>query len=107
MTGIVIVVESSRVIDSALSIEEATKLVVSAGLVVPRKKEAAIEAGIPVASWAIPDSVAMAGVAREMEKGAEGRGRAVVSQTWVDLREDGTNGPHETNRTIWSGRRLL
>jgi uncharacterized membrane protein len=38
MTGIVIIVESSKVIDSSLSIEEATKLVVSAGLVVPRKK---------------------------------------------------------------------
>jgi uncharacterized membrane protein len=72
MTGIVIVVESSRVIDSALSVEEATKLVVSAGLVVPRKKEAAIEPGIPVASWPIPDSVALAGVTRELEKAPEG-----------------------------------
>lgn len=40
MTGLVIIVESSRVIDCALTIEEATKLIVSAGLVVPRRKEA-------------------------------------------------------------------
>ena len=38
MTGLVVVVESSRVSESALSIEEAMKLIVSAGLVVPKKK---------------------------------------------------------------------
>lgn len=38
MTGLVIVVESSRVSESALSIEEAMKLIVSAGLVVPKRK---------------------------------------------------------------------
>jgi uncharacterized membrane protein len=38
MTGLVIVVESFKVIESALSIEEAMKLIVSAGLVVPKKK---------------------------------------------------------------------
>jgi uncharacterized membrane protein len=59
MTGLVIVVESSRVLDSALTIEEATKLIVSAGLVVPRKKGAPPEP-MPVASWPIPDSVALA-----------------------------------------------
>lgn len=63
-TGLVIVIESSRVIDSALSIEEATKLIVSAGLVVPRRKGAPAEA-IPVAAWPIPDSVALAGISRQ------------------------------------------
>jgi len=63
MTGIVIVVESSKVIDSALTIEEATKLVVSAGLVVPRKK-GAIPEPTPVAAWPIPDAVAMASLSR-------------------------------------------
>jgi uncharacterized membrane protein len=72
MTGIVIVVESSRVIDSSLSIEEATKLVVSAGLVVPRKKGAAPEP-IPIATWPIPDAVALAGISRELEKPSEPR----------------------------------
>lgn len=69
MTGLVIVVESSRVIDSALTIEEATKLIVSAGLVVPRKKGAIPDpAPVPsAATWPIPDSVALA-VARESEK---------------------------------------
>jgi uncharacterized membrane protein len=67
MTGIVIIVESSRVIDSSLSIEEATKLVVSAGLVVPRKKGAAAEAA-PAAAWPIPDSVALAGLSRGPER---------------------------------------
>ncbi len=66
MTGLVIVVESSRVMDSSLSIEEATKLIVSAGLVVPRKKGAPLEPA-PIASWPIPDSVALA-VSREMKK---------------------------------------
>ncbi len=66
MTGLVIVVESSRVIDSALTIEEATKLIVSAGLVVPRKKGAPVEP-TPVAAWPIPDSVALA-VSRERKK---------------------------------------
>jgi uncharacterized membrane protein len=66
MTGLVIVVESSRVIDSSLSIEEATKLIVSAGLVVPRKKGAPAEP-TPMAAWPIPDAVALA-VSREMEK---------------------------------------
>jgi len=66
MTGLVLVVESSKVMDSALTIEEATKLIVSAGLVVPRKKgEPAVAA--PVAAWPIPDSVALA-VSREMKK---------------------------------------
>jgi uncharacterized membrane protein len=37
-TGLVLVVESHRVIESALSLEEAMKLIVSAGLVVPKKK---------------------------------------------------------------------
>ncbi|HEX4084756.1 MAG TPA: DUF502 domain-containing protein [Chthoniobacteraceae bacterium] len=68
MTGLVIVVESSRVIDSALTIEEATKLIVSAGLVVPRKKGAPQEP-TPVAAWPIPDSVALAvSSSRELEK---------------------------------------
>ena len=65
MTGIVIIVESSRVLDSSLTIEEATKLIVSAGLVVPRKKGAPIEPA-PVAAWPIPDSVALA-LSRERE----------------------------------------
>lgn len=67
MTGIVIVVESSRVLDSSLTIEEATKLIVSAGLVVPRKKGAPIEPA-PVAAWPIPDSVALAVSSRESKK---------------------------------------
>jgi len=66
MTGLVIVVESSRVIDSALTIEEATKLIVSAGLVVPRKKGAPAEP-TPIAAWPIPDSVVLA-VSRDLEK---------------------------------------
>jgi len=74
MTGIVIVVESSRVIDSSLSIEEATKLVVSAGLVVPRKKGAPQEP-TPIAAWPIPDAVALAGISRELEKTPEPRSR--------------------------------
>jgi len=59
MTGLVIVVEASRITDSALTIEEATKLIVSAGLVVPRRKGAPEE---PVATqtWPIPDAVALA-----------------------------------------------
>ena len=69
MTGIVIVVESSRVMDSSLSIEEATKLIVSAGLVVPRKKGAGPEP-VLVAAWPIPDSVALAMVGRETDKEA-------------------------------------
>jgi len=68
MTGLVIVVESSRVIDSALTIEEATKLVVSAGLVVPRRKGAVLEAAGAAQAWAIPDAVALAGAAREEEE---------------------------------------
>lgn len=39
MTGIVLLVESSRLIESSLSIEEATKLIVSAGLVVPKRRD--------------------------------------------------------------------
>jgi uncharacterized membrane protein len=66
MTGLVIVVESSKVMDSSLTIEEATKLIVSAGLVVPRKKGAPPEP-TPVAAWPIPDSVALA-VSRERDK---------------------------------------
>jgi uncharacterized membrane protein len=66
MTGLVIVVESSRVMDSSLSIEEATKLIVSAGLVVPRRKGAPLEPA-PIAAWPIPDSVALA-VSRELKK---------------------------------------
>ena len=66
MTGLVIVVESSKVMDSSLTIEEATKLIVSAGLVVPRKKGAAPEPA-PVSAWPIPDSVALA-VSRERDK---------------------------------------
>jgi uncharacterized membrane protein len=38
MTGLVIVVESFKVIESSLSIEEAMKLIVSAGLVVPKRR---------------------------------------------------------------------
>jgi len=67
MTGIVIVVESSRIIDSSLTIEEATKLVVSAGLVVPRKKGAPGET-TPMGAWPIPDSVALAALAHATEK---------------------------------------
>ena len=66
MTGIVIVVESSRVIESSLTIEEATKLVVSAGLVVPRKKGAP-PVPAPIAAWPIPDAVALAGATRGIE----------------------------------------
>ena len=66
MTGLVIVVESSRVIDSSLSIEEATKLKVYAGLVVPRKKGAPLEPA-PAAVWPISDSLALA-VSRELGK---------------------------------------
>jgi uncharacterized membrane protein len=70
------VVESSKVIDSALTIEEATKLVVSAGLVVPRKK-GAIPEPLPVASWPIPDAVALAslshGLATEPREEAAGK----------------------------------
>jgi uncharacterized membrane protein len=70
MTGIVVVVESSRVIESSLTIEEATKLVVSAGLVVPKKKTIDIEppTTVPTPSWQIPDSVAMASAGRDIEK---------------------------------------
>ncbi len=70
MTGIVVVVESSRVIESSLTIEEATKLVVSAGLVVPKKKGAAPEAATPTTTpvWPIPDAVALAAISREMAK---------------------------------------
>lgn len=38
MTGLVLVVESSKVIDSELGLDEAMKLIVSAGLVGPKKK---------------------------------------------------------------------
>ncbi len=71
MTGIVIVVESSRVIDSSLSIEEATKLVVSAGLVVPRKKGAVGPEPVPIAAWPIPDAVALAGLARHPDRASD------------------------------------
>lgn len=37
MTGLIVVVPSHKVIDSSLSIEEATKLIVSAGLVAPKR----------------------------------------------------------------------
>lgn len=37
MTGLIVLVESSRLIESSLTIEEATKLIVSAGLVVPKR----------------------------------------------------------------------
>jgi uncharacterized membrane protein len=74
MTGIVIVVESSRVIESALTIEEATKLVVSAGLVVPRRKGAA-PATAPTAAWPIPDAVALAGLGSQRTS-AEGQKQA-------------------------------
>jgi uncharacterized membrane protein len=70
MTGLVIVVESSRVIDSALTIEEATKLIVSAGLVVPRKKGAPADPAHEqshMPAWPIPDSVALA-VSRDLKK---------------------------------------
>jgi uncharacterized membrane protein len=67
MTGIVIIVESSRVIDSSLSIEEATKLVVSAGLVVPRKKGAP-PGPTPIAAWPIPDAVALAAMSRAPDR---------------------------------------
>ncbi len=66
MTGLVIVVESSKIIDSALTIEEATKLIVSAGLVVPRRKDTPHDPPPPPA-WSIPDSVALA-VSRELEQ---------------------------------------
>ncbi|MGA3170185.1 MAG: DUF502 domain-containing protein [Chthoniobacteraceae bacterium] len=59
MTGLVIVVDSSRVMDSSLSIEEATKLIVSAGLVVPRKKDGS-DAPANTVTFPIPDSVALA-----------------------------------------------
>ncbi len=66
MTGLVIVVESSRVMDSSLTVEEATKLIVSAGLVVPRKKEIT-EAPLPsTGAYPVPDAVALA-VSREMK----------------------------------------
>jgi uncharacterized membrane protein len=38
LTGLVVLVESSKLIESSLTIEEATKLIVSAGLVAPRRK---------------------------------------------------------------------
>ena len=38
MTGLVVVVEASRISESSLSIEEAMKLIVSAGLVVPKRR---------------------------------------------------------------------
>lgn len=38
MTGLVVVVESERVIETGLGLEEAMKLIVSAGLVAPRRK---------------------------------------------------------------------
>jgi uncharacterized membrane protein len=67
MTGIVIVVESSRVIESSLTVEEATKMIVSAGLVTPRKKSLGDEqTAPPLADFPIPDSVALA-VQRELE----------------------------------------
>jgi uncharacterized membrane protein len=37
MTGLVVVIESSRVIDSSLTMEEATKMILSAGLLVPKR----------------------------------------------------------------------
>lgn len=68
MTGIVIVVESSKVTDSSLSIEEATKLVVSAGLVVPPRKVVAPD---HPGAWPIPDAVALAAASRELQKAEE------------------------------------
>ena len=56
MTGLVIVIESAKVLESSLTIEEATKLIVSAGLVAPRKKG---EPPAPTAAFPIPDSVAL------------------------------------------------
>lgn len=41
MTGLVVIVESDKLIESALTIEEATKLIVSAGLVAPKRRPAA------------------------------------------------------------------
>lgn len=38
MTGLVVIVEASKVIESELSLEEAMKLIVSAGLVSPKRK---------------------------------------------------------------------
>ncbi|HWB58531.1 MAG TPA: DUF502 domain-containing protein [Chthoniobacteraceae bacterium] len=38
MTGLVIIVEASKVVESELSLEEAMKLIVSAGLVAPKRK---------------------------------------------------------------------
>ncbi len=38
MTGLVVIVEASKVVESELSLEEAMKLIVSAGLVSPKRK---------------------------------------------------------------------
>lgn len=47
MTGILVVIPSDRVIDAGMTMEEATKMLVSAGLVVPkRQRRAAIAASI-------------------------------------------------------------
>lgn len=47
MTALIVVVPSHKVIDSALTIEEATKLIVSAGLVAPKRRPET-EPGTPV-----------------------------------------------------------
>ena len=87
MTGIVIIVESSRVLDSSLTIEEATKLIVSAGLVVPRRKDLPADPQ-PAASWPIPDSVALA-VSRDMASAelASLPPRPEMSETTPSIRE--------------------
>ena len=49
MTGLVIVVEASHVIESELNLEEAMKLIVSAGLVSPKRKVIAPDDPAPIA----------------------------------------------------------
>jgi uncharacterized membrane protein len=49
MTGLVIIVEASHVIESELNLEEAMKLIVSAGLVSPKKKVAPVAQTQPAA----------------------------------------------------------
>ena len=40
MTGLVVIVEANRVIESSMTLEEATKFIVSAGMIAPRMKAA-------------------------------------------------------------------
>ena len=60
MTGLVIVVPNHRLTESSLTLEEAMKMVVSAGLVVPKRRTATATAIV-----AVPDAAAPTGVSNE------------------------------------------